>query len=95
MAVDKDTVRKITMLARLEVPEDQLDALSGELNKILSWMEQLNAVDTDGVEPMTAVKPMPLRQRADEVSVGDLEQEVLANAPDGVGPFFTVPKVVE
>ena len=95
MAVDKDTVRRITMLARLEVPEDQLDALSGELNKILTWMEQLNEVDTEGIEPMTAVKPMPLRQRADEVSVGDLEQEVLANAPDGVGPFFTVPKVVE
>ena len=83
------------MLARLEVPEDQLEALSGELNKILTWMEQLNEVDTEGVEPMTAVKPMPLRQRADEVSIGDLEQEILANAPDGVGPFFTVPKVVE
>ena len=95
MAVDKDTVRRITMLARLEVPEDQLEALSGELNKILTWMEQLNEVDTEGVEPMTAVKPMPLRQRADEVSIGDLEQEILANAPDGVGPFFTVPKVVE
>ena len=62
MAVDTGTVRRIAMLARLNVPEDELDGLAGELNKILDWMELLNGADTDGVAPMTAVKPMPLRQ---------------------------------
>jgi len=95
MSVDEDTVRRIAMLARISVPEDQLEPLSGELNNILGWVEQLGEVDTDGVAPMAAVTPMTLRRRADAVTDGGLADEVLANAPDVASAFFTVPKVVE
>ena len=95
MAVDTDTVRRIAMLARLDVPQRELDGLTGELAKILDWMGQLGEVDTDGVAPMTAVKPMPLRRRADAVTEGGIADEVVANAPEASGPFYTVPKVIE
>ena len=95
MAVDTDTVRRIAMLARLDVPEDQLEDLTGELSKILDWMELLGEVDTDGVAPMTAVKPMPLRQRPDAVTEGGIAGELVANAPDPEGTFYSVPKVIE
>ena len=95
MAVDTDTVRRIAMLARLNVPEDELDGLAGELNKILNWMDLLNGADTDGVAPMTAVKPMPLRQRADAVTEGGIADDLVANTPEAAGAFFTVPKVIE
>lgn len=95
MAVDTDTVRRIAMLARLDVPEEQLEGLAGELNKILDWMGLLNEVDTEGVAPMTAVKPMPLRQRADAVTEGGIADDLVANAPQASGAFYTVPKVIE
>jgi aspartyl-tRNA(Asn)/glutamyl-tRNA(Gln) amidotransferase subunit C len=69
--------------------------LQGELNGILGWIEQLSEVDVSGVEPLTGGAQMALRLRADEVTDGDLREAVLANAPDRVGEFFTVPKVVE
>ena len=95
MSVDVDTVRRIAALARLEVPEDQLEGLAGELNNILGWVEQLSEVDTEGVAPMAAVTPMSLRLRDDEVSDGGMADDVLANAPDRAADFFAVPKVVE
>ncbi|MBR9863198.1 MAG: Asp-tRNA(Asn)/Glu-tRNA(Gln) amidotransferase subunit GatC [Rhodobacteraceae bacterium] len=95
MSIDKDTARKVAHLARIEVAEDQLDALAGELNGILGFMEQLNEVDVDGVEPMTSVTPMRLKRRADVVTDGDQQDRILANAPDAREGFFAVPKVVE
>ena len=95
MSVDRDTVRRIAMLARISVPEDQLEALAGELGNILGWVEQLGEVDTEGVEPMAAVTPMTLRRRPDEVTDGAATADVLANAPDAQNDFFAVPKVVE
>ncbi|PLS23717.1 Asp-tRNA(Asn)/Glu-tRNA(Gln) amidotransferase subunit GatC [Neptunicoccus cionae] len=95
MSIDKDTARKVAHLARIEVPEDQLDALAGELNGILGFMEQLNEVDVDGVEPMTSVTPMRLKRRADVVTDGDQQDKILSNAPDAREGFFAVPKVVE
>ncbi len=95
MAVDTDTVRRIAMLARLDVPEGQMADLTGELSKILDWMGLLNEVDTEGVAPMTAVKPMPLRQRPDAVTEGGIAEDLVANAPQAAGPFYTVPKVIE
>ena len=95
MAVDKATVRRIAALARIQVPEEDLDKLAGELSNILGWVEQLGEVDTAGVEPMTSVVPMKLRRRADEVTDGDIRDDVLANAPERREGFFTVPKVVE
>nr|WP_325253563.1 Asp-tRNA(Asn)/Glu-tRNA(Gln) amidotransferase subunit GatC [Amylibacter sp.] len=95
MSIDKDTARKVAHLARIEVAEDQLDALAGELNGILGFMEQLNEVDVDGVEPMTSVTPMKLKRRVDQVTEGDQQAKILANAPDAREGFFAVPKVVE
>lgn len=95
MSIDTDTVRKVAMLARIAVTEDELAPLAGELNAILGWVEQLGEVNVAGVEPMTSVTPMDLKQRTDEVTDGDRQADVLANAPDAREGFFTVPKVVE
>lgn len=95
MSLDKDTVKNIALLARIKVPDDELDHLAGELSNILGWVEQLGEVDTEGVEPMTSVADITLPQRADEVTDGSKQDEVLANAPDPEKGFFTVPKVIK
>ncbi|WP_259780025.1 Asp-tRNA(Asn)/Glu-tRNA(Gln) amidotransferase subunit GatC [Aestuariispira ectoiniformans] len=95
MSLDKETVAKIAHLARIRVPEEDLEPLAGELNNILGWIEQLGEVDTDGVEPMTSVVEMTLRQREDQVTDGNYPDKVLANGPDTAMGFYTVPKVVE
>lgn len=95
MAIDRSTVLKIATLARIRVPEAELDHLAGELQGIVQWVEQLNQVDVSGVEPMTSVRPMRLKMRKDEVTDGGIRDKVLANAPEAAGGFFAVPKVVE
>ncbi len=95
MSLDKATVARIAHLARIHVPEEDLEPLSGELSTILDWVEQLNEVDTDGVAPMTSVVEMTARWRKDEVNDGDCADDVLANAPEAEMGFYTVPKVVE
>ncbi len=95
MAVDRATVRHIAALARIKVPDGDLDKLAGELSNILGWVEQLGEVDTEGVEPMTSVVPMTLRLRDDVVTDGDIADDVLANAPERRDGFFAVPKVIE
>lgn len=95
MSLDRETVRKIAFLARIRVGEERLDPLAKELDGILGWIEQLGEVDTDGVEPMTSVADLTLPRRADAVSDGANPERVLANAPDRVEDFYTVPKVVE
>ncbi|MEW5727828.1 MAG: Asp-tRNA(Asn)/Glu-tRNA(Gln) amidotransferase subunit GatC [Pseudomonadota bacterium] len=95
MSLDKSTVRAIAELARIEVPDEELDHLAGELSNILTFVEQLSEVNTDGVAPMTSVAAMTLPMRKDEVTDGNQTDAVLANAPDGADGFFTVPKVVE
>ncbi|HUS53320.1 MAG TPA: Asp-tRNA(Asn)/Glu-tRNA(Gln) amidotransferase subunit GatC [Thermohalobaculum sp.] len=95
MSIDTDTVRKVAHLARIAVREDELAPLAAELNAILGWVEQLSEVDVTGVEPMTSVTPMALKRRADVVTDGNRQADILANAPDAREGFFTVPKVVE
>ncbi len=95
MSIDTETARKVAHLARIEVAEAALEPLAGELSGILKFMEQLNEVDIDGVEPMTSVTPMALKKRQDVVSDGNIQSKVLANAPDTREGFFAVPKVVE
>ena len=95
MSIDKDTARRVAHLARIKVDEDQLDGLAGELSGILGFMEQLNEVDVDGVEPMTSVSPMALKRRDDVVTDGNKQAQILSNAPDAREGFFAVPKVVE
>ncbi|MGV6811695.1 MAG: Asp-tRNA(Asn)/Glu-tRNA(Gln) amidotransferase subunit GatC [Brevirhabdus sp.] len=95
MSIDTETARKVAHLARIKVEEDQLPALAREFNAILGFIEQLNEVDVDGVEPMTSVTPMRLKRRVDEVTDGGMPEKVLSNAPDAREGFFAVPKVVE
>ena len=95
MSLDKATVARIATLARIKVPEADLEALGQELNQILHWVEQLDQVDTTGVEPMTSVAAMTLPLRPDRVTDGDRVDDILKNAPGAMHGFFTVPKVVE
>ena len=100
MSVDRETVAKIAMLARIRMDEGDLDRMVPELNGILGWVEQLGEVDVTGVEPMTAVIPQRLRLRddvidADPLTGGGVRDKVLANAPAPEHGFFGVPKVIE
>ena len=95
MALDKATITRIAHLARIRIPDQRLDALTGELANILSWIEQLAEVDTADIPPMTSVTEQTLPRRADTVTEGDQVGRILANAPDTSRDFFTVPKVIE
>ena len=95
MAIDAATVRKVAKLARIAEPEEKLEGLAKELSGILNWIEQLNEVDTDGVDPMASAVHMPAPMREDVVTEGGDPEVVLSNAPKRVGNFFVVPKVVE
>ena len=95
MSLDKATVAKIARLARIRVDEAEQESLAGELSQLITWIEQLDEVDTSAVEPMVRVGDMTLKKRKDEVTDGNCREDVLANAPEGRDGFFTVPKVVE
>jgi len=95
MSVDAATVRRIAHLARIAVAENEIEHLRGEINNMLAFVEQLNEVNVDGVEPTASVEDMKLKMREDVVSDGDYAKRVLANAPATDDGFFQVPKVVE
>ena len=95
MAIDAATVKKVARLARIRVADAELEPLAGELSGILAWIEQLNEVNVDDVEPLSGGAQMALRQREDQLTDGDIAEKILANAPDRIGNFFAVPKVVE
>ncbi|MFO0995322.1 MAG: Asp-tRNA(Asn)/Glu-tRNA(Gln) amidotransferase subunit GatC [Alphaproteobacteria bacterium] len=95
MALDKATVAHIARLSRIRIDEKDLEPMAKELQQILAWIEQLNEVDTKGVEPMTSVVEVRLPQRKDEVTDGGVPEKVLANAPAARHDYFGVPKVVE
>jgi aspartyl-tRNA(Asn)/glutamyl-tRNA(Gln) amidotransferase subunit C len=95
MSVDDATVRRIAHLARIKVEDDEVAHLKGELNAILAWVEQLQAVDVDGVEPMTSVTPMKMKMREDKVTDGEIADQVTKNAPMSDDGFYLVPKVIE
>ncbi|HEV2595369.1 MAG TPA: Asp-tRNA(Asn)/Glu-tRNA(Gln) amidotransferase subunit GatC [Sphingomicrobium sp.] len=95
MSVTSDQVRHIAKLARIGMSDAEIEALVPELNNILDWVEQLSAVNTDGIEPLTAVIDQKLRLRDDVVTEGNIRDEVLANAPEAQHGFFAVPKVIE
>lgn len=95
MSLDKATVRKISELARIEVPESDLEPLAQELSAIIGWIEQLAEVDTDDVAPMRSVMPITHPWRADEVTDGGIPEAITGNAPSAHDGYFVVPKVVE
>jgi aspartyl-tRNA(Asn)/glutamyl-tRNA(Gln) amidotransferase subunit C len=95
MSVSPDQARHIAKLARIAMSDDELARLVPELNAIIGWVEQLAEVNTDGIEPLTAVIEQKLRLRDDKVTDGNIRDEVLANAPEAQHGFFAVPKVIE
>ncbi len=95
MSIDATTAARVAKLARIKVEDDALPELAKEFGAILSFIEQLNEVDIEGVEPMTSVTPQRLKRRADVVTDGEMQARILANAPDAREGFFAVPKVVE
>jgi aspartyl-tRNA(Asn)/glutamyl-tRNA(Gln) amidotransferase subunit C len=95
MSVDAQTVRRVAHLARIAVAEDEVANLQGELNAILAFVEQLAEVNIDGVEPMTSVTPMAMKMRKDEVTDGNIPDDIIRNSPAHEGHYFVVPKVVE
>lgn len=95
MSIDTETARRVAKLARIRVEEDKLPALAAEFNAMLGFIEQLREVNVDGVEPMTSVTPQGLPRRADVVTDGGIQDQILANAPDAREGFFAVPKMVE
>ena len=95
MSVDLATVKRVARLSRIAVSEEDANRMVGELNGILGFVEQLAEVNVDGVEPMTSVTPMDMRQRPDAVTDGSKAEDIVANAPATDRNFFMVPKVVE
>ncbi len=95
MAIDNETVKRVAFLSRLKVEDEKIEATKEEFNKILNWIEELNEMNTDNVEPLISVNDTTLRLREDQITDGNYQEAVLANAPDKEYDYFAVPKVVE
>jgi len=95
LSLDRETIVRIAKLARIHVEDSEIDGLASELNNILDWVETLNSISTEGVEPMVGVGVSKAPLRMDNTNDGDIAEVVLANAPDPAPPYFTVPKVIE
>lgn len=95
MTISAEDVKKVTFLSRLKIEEDKVAATEEEFNKILNWIDELNEVDTDGVEPLASVNENFITLRKDEVTDGNIQEEILQNAPLKEYGYFAVPKVVE
>jgi len=95
LSIDAQTVRRIAHLARIALADAEIEPLQAELNAILAFVEQLSLVNVEGVEPMTSVIPMQMREREDKVTDGDMADDIVKNAPATQDRFFVVPKVVE
>jgi len=95
MSLDKSILERVAYLARIKINESEIDSITVELNNIMSWIEKLNEVDIDNVEPMTGVLNVKLRERNDEVNDGGYQDKVVKNSPEKIDNSFSVPKVIE
>tara|TARA_B100000686_G_C16241798_1_gene690017 strand:- start:160 stop:447 length:288 start_codon:yes stop_codon:yes gene_type:complete len=95
LKIDKNTTLKIAKLCRVKVKDEEIDELSAQLTSILDWVEQLNEVNTDDIEPLSNVSSSILPLRKDKVVSQDISKEILSNAPENLENYFVVPKVVE
>ena len=95
LKIDKNTTLKIAKLCRIRVKDSEIDEFTKELSSILDWVEQLNEVNTDNVEPLNNVSKSKLPLREDKASLEDKSKDVLSNAPDKLENYFVVPKVIE
>ncbi|MGQ0527800.1 MAG: Asp-tRNA(Asn)/Glu-tRNA(Gln) amidotransferase subunit GatC [Alphaproteobacteria bacterium] len=95
MSIDKNTIRKVARLARLEVSEEDVDRLTPQVGGIMKWIEQLQELNTNNIEPLANVVNTELYLRKDEVTDGGIPEKILTNAPETVSNYFVVPKIVE
>ncbi len=95
MPIDLKTVKHISKLSRISLDEEKAKKLETDLNSIFKWIEQLNELNTDNVEPLNSVAETKLRLRKDEIKSNDIRDEILKNSPEKNKDFFVVPKVVE
>lgn len=95
MSIDENTIRKVARLARLDVTDQDVEWLTPQVGGIMKWIEQLQELNTDNVEPLANVVNTELYLRKDEVTDGGMPDKILANAPEAVSNYFVVPKVVE
>ena len=95
MSIDNSTVKKVAKLARLKVDAKEEQNLKNELNDILEWVDKLQKVDTENIDPMLSVSNEPMPMREDIVTSKLDNKQILSNAPEKKAGFFVVPKVVE
>jgi len=95
MSIDKDTVKHISKLARISLDEKKIDSLSKDLTSIMRFIENLNNLNTEKIEPLTSIINASLKSRKDEVKDGKIREQILKNSPEKNEEFFVVPKVIE
>ena len=95
MTIDLKTIKHISKLSRISVDDVKADKLAGDLNSIFDFIEKLNELNTDNVEPLTSVAETTLKLRVDEVKSKNIRDKILKNSPDENEDFFVVPRVVE
>ena len=95
MSIDKDTVKHISKLARISVDEKKINNLSKDLTSIMRFIEKLNKLNTDKINPLTSIINASLKPRADDIKDGQIRDEILKNSPEKNDEFFVVPKVIE
>ena len=95
MSIDLKTIKHISKLSRISVDEEKADKLADDLNSIFKFIEKLNQLKTDNIEPLTSVVETTLKLRTDEVKSKDLREQVIKNSPQDNEDYFVVPKVIE
>ena len=95
MSIDKDKIKHVSKLARISVDEKKIDDLTKDLSSIFKFIEKLNELNTDNVEPLSSILNAPLRSRKDEINDGKIRENILENSPQKNEEFFVVPKVIE
>ena len=95
MTIDLKTIKHISKLSRISIDDEKAKKLAGDMNSIFDFIEKLNELNTDNVEPLTSVAETTLKLRVDEVKSGNIREQILKNSPDENDDFFVVPRVVE
>ncbi len=95
MSIDKNQVKKVAKLSRISLDGKKLETLSKDLDTILSFVEELNKLDTKKIEPLSSIVDKTLEPRKDKIDDGKIKDQILKNSPDKNEEFFIVPKVVE
>ena len=95
MTIDLKTVKHISKLSRISVDDKKASKLTGDLNSIFEFIEKLNELNTENIEPLTSIAETTLRFRTDVIKNSNIREKILKNSPDQNEDFFVVPKVVE